>query len=128
MNAGHRVLLVDDEPSFLVVMRRVIQSTRPDAVVVYAGDVAAAEWQLRTTDVCLVVTDMCMPSGESDGMRVVAAAREAGVPVAVLTGARGPWLDELARQDVPVLQKAELSGEAISALIARSLPPPPEAQ
>jgi len=121
----NRVLLVDDNPSFLVAMRRIVHRLRPEATVVYAADVAAAQWRLRTTDVCLVFTDMRLPSGDQDGLRVVSAAREAGVPVAVVSGVDGSWRAELAQLNVTVLRKAELTTSAIGGLIERlSLPTP----
>lgn len=100
-----RVLLVDDEPVLLGPLRRIIQRVQPDAVVVYASSPQMAEWQLRTTASQLVVTDMRMGGAELAGLRVVAAAREAGVEVAVLTAADDETLAELRKGDVPVISK-----------------------
>lgn len=114
---GHRVLLVDDEPALLVVLRRVVQRVRPDAVVVYASDAETAQWQLRSTSIRLVVTDMRMNDDDAAGLRVVDAARSAGVPVAVLTGASSKELEELQRQGVTVLQKCAATAARLAQLV-----------
>jgi len=120
MNFGDRVLLVDDEPQLLAALRRIVERRRPEARVVYASDVSTAEWQLRSTGVRLVVTDMRMQADPRAGMRVVAAAEQAGVPVAVLTGAAIDVLDELRGRQILVLEKAHLTPAVIADLVDRA--------
>lgn len=120
MNYGNRVLLVDDEPQLLTVVHRIVERRRPDATVVYASDVGMAEWQLRSTGVRLVVTDMCMQADAHAGMRIVEAAQQAGVPVVVLTGARGDFIDELRVRGVAVLEKSRLTPDVIADLVDRA--------
>lgn len=105
MTTTDRVLLVDDEPILLGPLRRLIQRAHPEALVVYASDPEMAAWQLRSTPIRLVVTDMRMNSDLHAGLKVVAAAREAGVAVVVLTGAADDEIAEMARGGFPVLSK-----------------------
>ncbi len=107
MTTTDRVLLVDDEPILLGPLRRLIQRAHPEALVVYASDPEMAEWQLRSTPILLVVTDMRMNSDDHAGLKVVAAAREAGVAVAVLTGAGDDEIAEMARGGFPVVSKRD---------------------
>lgn len=115
-----RILLVDDEPLLLGPLRRLIQRAHPNALVVYASDPAAAEWQLRSTAIRLVVTDMRMHSDEHAGRRVVAAAREAGVAVAVLTGASDSDLEDLVREGLEVVSKRGSITHALSEIVDRA--------
>lgn len=85
-----RVLLVDDEPAILGALRRIVQKARPDAVVVYASDVAMATWQLHTTAIRFVITDMRMGADEEAGWKVVEAALALNIPAAVITGSDDP--------------------------------------
>ncbi|MBI2393815.1 MAG: response regulator [Deltaproteobacteria bacterium] len=120
MNCGHRILLVDDEPALLAAVRRVVARARPDAVVVYAADAATAEWQLRSTSLRLVVTDLRMSEDDRAGLRVVRAAAEAGVPVAVLTGADATQIEELCHGDIEVLPKASMTAARLAELVERA--------
>lgn len=114
----HRVLLVDDEPALLGALRRVVERARPDAVVVYASDAKTAIWQLETTAIRLVVTDLCMNGDEGAGWTVVLAAKAAGVPVAILTGSDDEGaLAEVVRSSIPLMQKRTMSGERLAALV-----------
>jgi CheY-like chemotaxis protein len=116
-----RVLLVDDEPALLSALRRVVERARPDAIVVYASDAETAVWQIETTAIRLVVTDMKMQGDLQAGWSVVRAARAAGIPVAVLTGAAEPGdLDSLARSSVPLVEKSAMSGDALRELVERA--------
>lgn len=93
-----RVLLVDDEPAILGALRRIVQKARPDAVVVYASDVAMATWQLRTTAIRFVITDMRMGDDEEAGWKIVDAAQRLGVAVAVITGSADEETQDRARK------------------------------
>lgn len=121
MSGIDRILLVDDEPVLLGPLRRWIQRSHPEALVVYASDPQLAEWQLRSTPIRLVVTDMRMHNDPEAGLRVVAAAREAGVPVVVLTGADDHELAKLAESGLPVISKRSSIAEQLSAIVERVL-------
>ena len=95
-----RVLLVDDEPAILGALRRIVQKARPDAVVVYASDVATATWQLRTTAIRFVITDMKMGLDDQAGWAVVDAARKLDVTCVIITG----------NDDVETTKRAERTG------------------
>ena len=81
-----RVLLVDDEPAILGALRRIVQRARPDALIVYASDVASAVWQLETTPVRLVLTDLRLGMDAQGGWTVVRAAKAASVRAVMITG------------------------------------------
>ena len=115
----HRVLLVDDEPALLGARRRVVERACPAAVVVYASDAKTAIWQLQTTAIRLVVTDLRMHGDDNAGLSVVRAAKAAGVPVAIITGSEdASLLSEIVAAAVPVMQKRTMSSEKLAALVA----------
>lgn len=117
----HRVLLVDDEPALLSALRRVVERARPDAVVVYASDAETAIWQLETTAIRLVVTDMRMQGDPAAGWAVIQAARAAGVPVAVITGTTEPErLADLLRASVPLMEKRTMSTDRLAAIVEQA--------
>ena len=117
----HRVLLVDDEPALLGALRRVVERARPDAVVVYASDAKTAIWQLQTTAIRLVVTDLRMHGDDNAGFSVVQAARAAGVPVAIITGTENAEiLAHLVEAAVPIMLKRTMSSEKPAALVAET--------
>ena len=117
----HRVLLVDDEPALLSALRRVVERTRPDAIVVYASDAETAVWQIETTAIRLVITDMRMQGDLEAGWSVVNAARAAGVQVAVMTGTTdAATLERLVRASVPLMEKHTMSTERLAALVEQA--------
>lgn len=120
-NTAHRVLLVDDEPALLSALRRVVERARPDAIVVYASDADTAIWQIETTAVRLVLTDMRMQGDPNAGWTVINAARAAGIQVAVVTGTDDPdRLADLVRASVPLMEKRKMSTEKLAALVAEA--------
>lgn len=117
----HRVLLVDDEPALLGALRRVVERACPAAVVVYASDAKTAIWQLQTTAIRLVVTDLRMHGDDDAGLEVVRAAREIGVPVAIITGTENAGrLAEIVGNAVPIMQKLTMSNEKLATLVAET--------
>ena len=78
------VLVVDDEPAVRRVVRRVLEES--GYAVVEAVDGAAALRLLDRERISLVITDVLMP--EQDGIEVVLGlrARQAPVPVVVISG------------------------------------------
>lgn len=116
---SQRVLLVDDEPALLVLLRRTVQRVRPDAIVVYASSVEMAEWQLRSTTVRLVFTDMRMGDDES-GLRVLEVARELGVRAAVVTGCDDAFLNGRIADDVPVVRKQNMTSAQLRAIVEKA--------
>lgn len=117
----HRVLLVDDEPALLGALRRVVERASPTAVVVYASDAKTAIWQLQTTAIRLVLTDLRMHGDDNAGMAVVRAAKAAGVPVAIITGTENvEALSEIIEAAVPVMLKRTMSSEKLAALVAET--------
>jgi DNA-binding NarL/FixJ family response regulator len=117
----HRVLLVDDEPALLSALRRVVEEVRPDAIVVYASDAETAVWQMESTAIRLVLTDMSMQGDASAGWAVVNAARAAGVPVVVITGTtEGPELDRLNLAAIPLLAKRTLKTSQLAEFVKKA--------
>ncbi len=80
--AGARILVVDDEPQILRVLRRGLESHGLD--VVAAPDARTALDIFRSTTVNLIVTDLRMP--EVDGVELCARVRKtSNVPIIVLS-------------------------------------------
>jgi CheY-like chemotaxis protein len=125
---GARILVADDEPGLVAVVRQLMQ--RSGAVVSVAkGGVAALE-ALRQPDASfdVVITDLDMP--EVDGWAVAAEtrARHPGTPVVMLTG----WAGELAPEDfhqrgVDVVLAKPCSRADLEAAIGDLLTPKPPA-
>lgn len=120
MISGHRVLLVDDEPALLGMLRRIVEHVEPSAVIVYASDWSTAEWQLQSTTLRLVITDLRLHSDDRAGFRIVDAAEKAGVPVAVFTGADGAEIEELEGRGITVVRKARMTSGALAEIVARA--------
>jgi response regulator of citrate/malate metabolism len=115
-----RVLLVDDEPAVFALVRRLIHRAHPGAVVVYASDLATAEWQLRSTSVRLVLTDMCFGDDASAGIKLLELARELSIRAAVLTGGDSLEVDKARGLCVAVLYKQRATGAELSRLVAEA--------
>lgn len=120
-NSVRRALVVDDQPALCTLLRRLIQRTHPQAVVVYASDAASAQWQINSTTLELVLTDMCLGSDREGGVAVVDMALTAGIPVAVITGAGATLATEgLASRGIPILAKETIHGEAFRSVVAKA--------
>jgi len=114
----HRVLLVDDEPALLSSLRRVVERARPDAIVVYASDADTAVWQIETTAIRLVLTDLRMQGQDEAGLAVVQAALSAGVKVAGITGTRQEsTIHTLEKDSVPLMTKSSLSATRLAEIV-----------
>lgn len=113
-----RVLLVDDEPVLFPILRRIIERARPDAIVVYASDVASAKWQIESTSLRLIFTDMCLGEDLAGGLQVVEMAAAARVPVVVVTGADSAKVDELMRRGVSVIRKQSMSQAELARIVS----------
>src|SRR5258708_32297421 len=76
-----RLLLVDDEPAMLFALKELVQSRRHEAVLARSGKEALE----HLDGVDAVVTDFAMP--EMDGVQLLqpVGAREASLPVILLT-------------------------------------------
>jgi two-component system, OmpR family, response regulator MprA len=91
-----RVLVVDDDPRILSMMRRVLEVD--GYVVAVAPDGAEAMDILRSDDTDLVILDVMLPG--SDGFEVCRMIRrESGVPILMLT-ARDESIDKVTGLDV----------------------------
>lgn len=115
-----RVLLVDDEPVLFPILRRIIERARPDAIVVYASDVASARWQIESTSLRLILTDMCLGEDGLGGVKIVDMATAARVPVVVVTGADTVKVDELIRRGVPVIRKQSMSQAELARIVSEA--------
>jgi two-component system response regulator MprA len=91
-----RILIVDDEPRMLSMMRRVLEADGYG--VLLSGDGSAALEILRSEPIDLMILDVMMP--EMDGFEVCRRARrETLVPILMLT-ARDAGVDKVAGLDV----------------------------
>jgi signal transduction histidine kinase/CheY-like chemotaxis protein len=98
-----RVLVVDDEPAALALIRGALEPEGVEVVTAQGGR-EALEWAERGELVDLVICDLVMP--DVDGFDVIAALkanpRTADLPIVVCTG-----------QDLSAEQKARLNGHIL---------------
>ncbi|MDQ3810875.1 MAG: response regulator, partial [Chloroflexota bacterium] len=118
---GTRVLVVDDEPGLLAIVRQLMQRSGALATIAHSG-AAAIDALAERFDV--VVTDLDMP--DVDGWAVAAAVKERqpGTPVVMLTG----WAGEIAPEDfqargVDVVLAKPCSRADLESAIGRVLAP-----
>lgn len=88
MTSTATLLLVDDEPAVLEIMRHALQAEGFEVTTAASGSEAMARMKERLFD--LVVLDLIMP--EKDGIQTLLELRalEPGLPVIVMSG--GPLL------------------------------------
>ena len=102
-DAQRRVLVVDDEPASLALIRGALEPEGVDVVTVVGGR-EALDWAERGELVDLVVCDLLMP--DVDGFEVIAAlkrnSRTASLPIVVYTA-----------HDLSADQKARLNGHIL---------------
>ncbi|MDR3090319.1 MAG: sigma-54 dependent transcriptional regulator [Desulfobulbaceae bacterium] len=79
----HTILLVDDEPNYLIVLSELLTDAGHEVFTAQGGEEALA--QARTSDLDLVISDMQMPG--MDGMALLAAIKEINpdLPVIIIT-------------------------------------------
>jgi CheY-like chemotaxis protein len=101
--AAKRVLVVDDEPAALALIRGALEPEGVEVVTAQGGREALA-WAEHGQLVDLVICDLVMP--DVDGFEVIAAlkgnARTADVPIVVCTG-----------HDITADQKHQLNGQIL---------------
>jgi CheY-like chemotaxis protein len=88
MKVVARILLVDDSSRDLSTMIEAAQGDDRQLVSATGPDQAISEINRGPFD--LVVTDLCMPEGETTGFRVLSAAREKLIPVIMVTNYASP--------------------------------------
>lgn len=114
------VLVVDDDPRWLRAMRRWLQTLGVEYIHCAHGQDEACQWldDARRRPRCIVLTDMRMHGDPHAGLAVVARAKRAGAPVAVLSASvLGERAKELA--GVPVTDKQTLTREVLFELLVR---------
>ncbi len=90
----HRVLLVDDDPTILRVLAKIVSSRGWEPLLAGSGQEALSS--LRRADVDVVVTDFSMPG--MDGLELLGEIRKSwdALPVILVTGHCSERLFELA--------------------------------
>ena len=123
-HVGRRVLIVDDHPSFRASARRMLEAD-DYAVVGEAADLAEGREKVRQLRPELVLLDVQLPDG--DGCDLAAELTAGADPPAVVMVSSRPAEEvgprAAASGAAGFVAKAELSGEAIAALLAE--PPGP---
>ena len=116
---NHRVLIVDDHPSFRS-LARVLLSAEGFEVIGEASDVRGALTAAEELQPDVVLLDVHLPDG--NGYEATARLRTApGAPVVILTSTHEPEdVEPLASASgaAGFIAKHELSGERITALLA----------
>lgn len=130
-----RVLIVDDEPEMLTVLRSLLEDEGYEVVATNSG-AEALELMRAETDPCVVLVDMVMPG--MDGAQVLQAVAEDPSlsqrhAFALLTAGLQPAGEEfdslLAQLDAPVVLKPydlDLLYETVDLLVTRLMTDPVE--
>ena len=116
----HTVLVVDDHPSFRASARAVLESEGFD-VVGEAADGASALAAVAELGPEVVLLDVQLPDMTGFDVCAALASRNGSAPVVILVSSRdaNDYGDLVAASGARgFVPKAELSGEAISALLA----------
>jgi PAS domain S-box-containing protein len=123
---GARILVVDDEPGLVAVVRSLME--RAGATVQTADGGAAAQVILRQpgAEFDVVITDLDMPDVDGWGVAAEVKARVPRCKVVMLTG----WAGEIAPEDsrsrgVDVLLAKPCSRAELESAVAQLLKPPP---
>jgi signal transduction histidine kinase/DNA-binding response OmpR family regulator len=92
---GSRILVVDDEPGLVAIVKQLLERSGAVATVAHGGQAALEALHSPETKFDVVITDLDMP--EVDGWAVAAAVKEQkpGTHVVMLTG----WAGEIAPED-----------------------------
>ncbi len=92
---GARILVADDEPGLVAVVRQLMQRSGAEVSVAQGGGAALEKLREEGAKFDVVITDLDMP--EVDGWAVTAEvkARNPNTPVVMLTG----WAGEIAPED-----------------------------
>ena len=97
-SAGRTILVVDDEPSILKCVQRVLEQANYDVITSPSGNQAWEFIEQGRPKIDMVLTDIVMP-GSIDGLTLAAKIRrrDPNLPVLFITGAL-PEDDESAAQ------------------------------
>jgi signal transduction histidine kinase/CheY-like chemotaxis protein len=92
---GARILVADDEPGLVAIVRQLMQRSGAEVSVAHGGSAALEAIQAPGAAFDVIITDLDMP--EVDGWAVAASARSylPGTHVVMLTG----WAGEIAAED-----------------------------
>jgi signal transduction histidine kinase/DNA-binding response OmpR family regulator len=123
---GARILVADDEPGLVAIVRQLMQRSGADVTIAHGGVAALEAVRAAGTRFDVVITDLDMP--EVDGWAVAAAVKShsPSTHVVMLTG----WAGDLAPEDflqrgVDVMLSKPCSRADLEAAISRLLAPPP---
>ncbi len=117
------LLCIDDDPQICEAIGLRLREYEVDVLCGYHG--THGFWLAMTDRPDLIITDMRLPQGEGD--YVVECLRNnsdtRGIPIIVLTGQRGPEIDEKFRRlDVQAFFTKPVSFEQLLAVIEQHIP------
>jgi signal transduction histidine kinase/DNA-binding response OmpR family regulator len=123
---GARILVADDEPGLVAIVRQLMQRSGADVTIAHGGVAALEAVRTPGAKFDVVITDLDMP--EVDGWAVAAAVKShsASTHVVMLTG----WAGDLAPEDflqrgVDVVLSKPCSRADLETAISRLLAPRP---
>jgi DNA-binding NarL/FixJ family response regulator len=121
------ILVADDHPAFRAALGLAVRRAAPDAMVLEAGDLPAAQQRVREAeDLALILLDLDMPGASGFSGLALLHAERPGTPILVVSAAE-PSLARAARAfgaRAFVPKSADLGD--IEAAIARALVQAPE--
>jgi signal transduction histidine kinase/DNA-binding response OmpR family regulator len=125
---GARILVVDDEPGLVAIVRQLLQRSGATVKIAHGGKAALAALHAPDSNFDVVITDLDMP--DVDGWAVAAAVKEhkPGTHVVMLTGWAGEIApEEFKKRGVDVVLAKPCGRVELEAAIGALLGPPPSA-
>jgi CheY-like chemotaxis protein len=125
---GARILVVDDEPGLVAIVRQLLQRSGAAVKIAHGGKAALAALHAPDSNFDVVITDLDMP--DVDGWAVAAVVKEhkPGTHVVMLTGWAGEIApEEFKKRGVDVVLAKPCGRVELEAAIGALLAPPPAA-
>ncbi len=121
------ILVVEDEPHILIVLRRILRDLTSEYDIVAVPDALAALDYMQAHPVALVITDYIMP--EMSGLELARQVKDKtpGTPVIMVTSYGTRELEQAARQaGIQRVLRKPFALEGIEQAVREALGMPPE--
>jgi CheY-like chemotaxis protein len=122
---GARILVADDEPGLVVIVRQLMERSGANVSIAHGGKAAVAALEAPDAKFDVVITDLDMPEVDGWAVASTAKARKSASFVVMLTG----WAGEIAPEDfkargVDVVLAKPCSRSELESAIGNLLAPP----
>lgn len=123
LEAGRRLLLVDDEEVLVATLSARLEESRPELQVEVAYDAESALERLRTHSPALLVSDVRLPRMSGSELVVEARRHLPSLPVILMTGGPAPDLGAFGAASATNFLEKPFEFEAFLDLVDRALAP-----